>query len=168
MNTFNETLKNWQVFYSTASAVSATLTGLLFVALSINIKRFKKPKNSYLLQIARRTFGDYLYVLMIGLVFLVPDQIPAGFSLALLVLAVSRGIGLIHLAIDTHHSARKSDANTHIIREFALPAVACLGLIIVAASVMAGYNNAPVLLVIVVAALLASASWSAWVLLINS
>ena len=34
--------------------------------------------------------------------------------------------------------------------------------------VMAGYQNAPVLLVLVVAALLASASWSAWVLLINS
>ena len=32
---------------------------------------------------ARRTFGDFLYVLMIGLVFLVPHQVPYSLSIAL-------------------------------------------------------------------------------------
>jgi len=112
------------------------------------------------LRIARVTFGDFLYVLMIGLIFLVPHQIPAGFSLALLVLALSRGIGLIRLAAEARLLARGKKTTVHVIREFALSTIACLGLIIVAASILAGDKNAPVLLVLVVAALLASASWS--------
>jgi hypothetical protein len=55
MNDFTETLKSWQAFYATVSAASATLTGLLFVSISLNIKRFIKPKNDNLLRIARVT-----------------------------------------------------------------------------------------------------------------
>ena len=41
MEIFQASIQSWQVFYATVAAVSATLTGLLFVSLSLNRDRLK-------------------------------------------------------------------------------------------------------------------------------
>src|SRR5512136_127715 len=93
MDAFHQSLQAWQVFYATVAAASATLTGLLFVSLSLNRERLKGVRAQVTLATARRTFGDFLYVLMIALVFIIPHQVPYSLAIALLALGLSRGIG---------------------------------------------------------------------------
>ena len=90
MNDFLSSLQSWQIFYVTVAAASATLTGLLFVSLSLNRERLKGKNARRVKSIARQTFGDFLYVLMISLVFIVPHQVPISLTVALLVLGVKR------------------------------------------------------------------------------
>jgi hypothetical protein len=42
MTDFTNTIKDWQTFYVMAGTAAATLIGLLFVAVSINIDVFRK------------------------------------------------------------------------------------------------------------------------------
>jgi hypothetical protein len=50
---------------------------------------------------ARQTFGDFLYVLMKSLVFIIPPLIPISLTIALLGLGVTRGVGFFRQAAIT-------------------------------------------------------------------
>jgi hypothetical protein len=160
-----ETLKDWQFFFSTVAAATATLTGLLFVALSINIKRFRKPKNAERIRTARGAFGDFLYVLMIAIMFLVPLREPAGFVIGLFVLGLARLAGLIRQVVQTAFNKQLGHTAASLVREFALPFVAALGLIGIGIFILLGFYVSIFYLVMVIAALLTTASWKAWHLL---
>ncbi len=167
MDDFHQILQNWQLFYATIAAASATLTGLLFVSLSLNRERLKGQRAKTVIATARRTFGDFLYVMMISITFLVPHLVPLSLTIALLVLGISRGAGLIREA--TPHARRSTQRlnSPILLRVFSLPLVATLGLILVALAFGAGIYAAAYLLVIVIAALLTRACWNAWLLLIE-
>jgi hypothetical protein len=165
MDSFNSSLQSWQLFYATVAAASATLTGLLFVSLSLNRERLKGAGARKTIAIARQTFVDFLYLLMMSLVFIVPHQIPASLTIALLVLGVSRGIGFIREAAMSLRD--KSMSLELVIKEIGLPFAASLGLITVAIAINLGATNAIYGLVVVVAALLITACWNAWTLLMQ-
>jgi hypothetical protein len=167
MDEFAQALSGWQLFYATVATSAATLTGLLFVALSINLEKLRGTDGARRLRVSQRSFGDFLYVLMIGLVFLVPNQIPAGFSLALLVLAASRAAGMVRQAIKGNRGVQRAQSASQAIREYALPIIASLGLAVVAVAALVGRFEALYGLVGVIAALLATASWNAWILLVQ-
>jgi hypothetical protein len=168
LDTFTEQLQDWQLFYSTVALASVTLAGLLFVSLSLHLDAIKGPEHTRLMRLARGSFGDFLYVLMLGLVFLVPHQVPVGLAVALFVLGASRGFGLVLQARRTFRIGKAVTINLHGLREIALPALASLGLLIVGVEVMRGDMVSLFALVIVVAALLATASWNAWLILIEA
>jgi hypothetical protein len=65
MDPFTQSLQNWQISDATVAAAKATLTGLLFVSLSLHRDRLKGENTAYTLRIAHHTFGDFLVVLMI-------------------------------------------------------------------------------------------------------
>lgn len=165
MNDFAQTLREWDVFYSTVSLASVTLAGLLFVSLSIRQDRMSAPGTSRTMRLARGSFGDFLYVLMLGLVFLVPHQAPVGLAVALFVLGASRGVGLARQVAVSIRSNPGERPAVDALREIALPALASLGLLIVGVEVLRGDMVALYGLVIVVAALLSTASWNAWLIL---
>jgi hypothetical protein len=165
MNDFINSLQSWQIFYATVAAASATLTGLLFVSLSLNRERLKGKNAHRVKSIARQTFGDFLYVLMISLVFIVPHQVPISLTVALLVLGVSRGVGFIREAVS---GLKKRSIGIQVaIKEIGLPFTASVGLIIVAIAVYFGISTAIYGLVAVIAALLITACWNAWLLLME-
>jgi hypothetical protein len=60
MDQFLADLKVRPIFYSTVAAASATLSGLLFVSLSLNRNRLKGEKAQSVMDLARRTFGNFL------------------------------------------------------------------------------------------------------------
>jgi len=166
MNNFLADLQSWQIFYATVAAASATLTGLLFVSLSLNRERLKGVQSETVVGMARRTFANFLYVLMVSLVFLVPHQLPISLTVALLVLGITRGAGLLREAAALRKApASRRDYRT-LFREIGLPAVASIGLILVAIYVAFGKTDAMYGLVIVIAALLGNACWNAWLLLL--
>ena len=119
------------------------------------------------MQTAWGAFGDFLYVLMIGIVFLVPLKAAFGFAIALIALGVSRLAGVIRLLIQPLRQNRYKHTLASSIREFALPLVATVGLISVGIAIWLGYYNSIFYLVIVIAAQLTTASWKAWYLLLN-
>ncbi len=167
MNQFSASLESWQLFFSTVALAAATLTGLLFVSLSLNRERLTGRTAKTFLATARMTFSDFLYVLMLSLVFIIPHLVPLSLTVALLVLGLSRAAGLV---MEYQRSSRGRSSKRKagfLLREFGLPAVASVGLIAVAIAIYAGVNNSIYGLVGVIAALLLSACWRAWLLLVE-
>lgn len=167
MESFVAQLQSWQVFYSTVAAASATLTGLLFVSLSLSRERLRDNTASGALATARRSFGNFLYVLMLSLVFIVPHPGPLGLTVALLVLGMARGVGLIHEVARWRGQLGRGGRRGELLRDVVLPVLASVGLVAVGIAVAMGQTIALFALVIVVAGLLVSASWNAWVLLVE-
>jgi hypothetical protein len=165
MELFQENIQSWQVFYATVAAAAATLTGLLFVSLSLNRDRLKGKRGMVTATLARRTFGDFLYVIMISLVFLVPHQIPLSLTIALLALGLSRCAGIASEILHRQRSKRKFLGMRDVLQEIGLPGLVSVGLIIVAVLTAFGRFEIFYGLVAVIAALLISACWNAWMLL---
>ena len=168
MDLFTQKLLTWQFFFSAVAAASATLTGLLFVSLSLNRERLKGEKADVTLSIARNTFGDFLYVLMIALVFLVPHEVPTSLIVALMALGIAGGVGMIMREVRRYIDVKiKKQDVKWIIRRIGLPSIASLGLIYVAVEIARHNYEAIYALVGVIAALLVSACWNAWLLLVE-
>jgi hypothetical protein len=140
---------------------------LIFVSLSLNWERLKGVRSETVVGMARRTFANFLYVLMVSLVFLVPHQLPISLTVALLVLGITRGAGLIREAAVLWKAPASRRDNRTLFREIGLPAVASIGLILVAIYVAFGKTDAMYGLVVVIAALLGNACWNAWLLLME-
>jgi hypothetical protein len=162
---FQEAIRSWQMFYATLAAASATLTGLLFVSLSLNRDRLKGKRAGATAQIARTTFGDFLYVIMISLVFLVPHLIPFSLVISLLVLGLARGVGIAREILHRQSSKVKFVGWKDVLQQIGLPGVISFGIILVSISIAVGQYNILYGLVGVIAALLVSACWNAWILL---
>ena len=73
-------MHDWFTFYAVIGAASATLTGLLFVALSMNaaVALSRGPEGSR--RLAEQAFENYLAVLMVSLLALFPDMTPTNFG----------------------------------------------------------------------------------------
>lgn len=75
---------NWQSFYGAAAQVSGGLVGLVFVGLTFHAQRLRESHNRDLQDLAVQTFQDFLQVLIISLVMLVPDMPVGGVALSML------------------------------------------------------------------------------------
>lgn len=167
MSEFPLILKDWQLFFSTVALASVTLAGLLFVSLSLRPDLVRKDKNSPNMRLARNSFADFLYVMMLGLIFLVPHPVPMGLAVALFVLGFSRSVGLIRYFPGRDPSKFQKRRMGRIVREIALPVISYLGLIVVAVEILRGDFTSIYTLVLVIAALLTTASWNAWLILVE-
>ncbi len=91
-------MQAWFTFYAVIGAAAATLTGLLFVALSMNASAAlaKGPTGSR--RLAEQAFENYLAVLMVSLLALFPDMTPTTFGrVALMVTATWTALVLVRL-----------------------------------------------------------------------
>lgn len=84
---FSARISEWQVFYSALAGVSATLAGLLFVSLSLNVDRLLDRRFAATRELAFHAFTNFLYLVLFALLFLIPRQKPIGVGVPLLVLA---------------------------------------------------------------------------------
>jgi 4-amino-4-deoxy-L-arabinose transferase-like glycosyltransferase len=67
-------LEQWHDFYLLAGTASVTLVGLLFVALSLHLDVLLHDHRAHLLVYARQTLLSFTYVLLISLMFLIPQE----------------------------------------------------------------------------------------------
>ncbi|MDR3511142.1 MAG: hypothetical protein P4L73_05890 [Caulobacteraceae bacterium] len=67
-------MQTWFNFYAVIGAVAATLTGLLFVALSMNAAAALGRGSTGSRRLAEQAFENYLAVLMVALLALFPDM----------------------------------------------------------------------------------------------
>ncbi|HEX4181684.1 MAG TPA: hypothetical protein VHY34_00300 [Caulobacteraceae bacterium] len=67
-------MQAWFNFYATIGVAAATLTGLLFVAMSMNVVAALSRGPNGSRRLAEQAFEDYLAVLMVSLLALFPDM----------------------------------------------------------------------------------------------
>jgi hypothetical protein len=134
MEHFADDVVAWSTFYFTLAAVSGTLLGLLFVAISLNITSLRESKFADLRNMGNQTYVNYLLILLSSLVFLIPHQTPAGVGLPLLAFAL---IGLtltIHQVRQFKRNPEHPITSAYIHRpvfmlQIAFVSLVCFGLI---------------------------------------
>ncbi len=65
MNSFAAAVQSWHDYYIMVGTASATLVGLLFVGLSLNIEMLRRPESADLRTLAALTFNSFIYVLLV-------------------------------------------------------------------------------------------------------
>jgi hypothetical protein len=80
MTDFAETVAGWHDFFMLAGTASATLIGLLFVALSLRTDIRTARADNALRTTVSQSFRSYLTVLLFALYFLIPDPSPASIA----------------------------------------------------------------------------------------
>jgi hypothetical protein len=168
MDTFSRFIDTWHDFYMLTGTAAATLVGLVFVGLSLNIEMIKREESHDLLIIAAQTVDSFIFVLLIAITLLVPDQSRLGVGIPLAVIGV---IGILNLTVQTSAAIRKHNhllGLNYILWRFLFPLCAFVGLIMVAVSVLQGGMYVLYWLIAVNITLLAHASHNAWQLLISA
>ena len=163
MNNFAQMLQAWQSFYATVASSSATLAGLLFVSLSIDRDRF----DDNAIRTARRTFGNLINVLVLALIFLIPQDTPLGLCVALFVFGLALTIGHLRDAIGVLRGRNQRSSIQSVLREIGLPLLSAVGTVAVAIAIYSGITSAMFWPVGVLVTLLVTASWNAWLLLLK-
>ena len=168
MTGFPQLVQEWQIFYATIATAAATLVGLLFVAMSLNVRMFTGNKNIGLKKLAILTLTNFLYIIIFALIFLIPRQGPIGLGLPLMCNGFAGLMSTIpHLrTLLSNIPQGISRRNTYI--RAAMTLVAYLVLIIVSFLVMVRASTASLYwLVAPMILLLISASRNTWSLLIS-
>jgi len=156
----------WEPFYTTTGTAAAALAGLLFVSLSLNRDKLTTLENKPMLRLAQRCFADFLFVLFISLVFMIPDQGNHALGLELLGISVARIQRLVRHARDTTHDVSRRLLSWQTLREYSFHAIALVGLVVNSVLIYYGNEIAPYLDAVIIITIIARASWSAWLLLV--
>jgi hypothetical protein len=162
---FPQYVAQWHDFYTMAGTAAATLMGLLFVSLSLRTDlataRYETERGVW--GLAAVAFVSFLDILLIALIFLVPDPEPRGIGLPLVT------IGL--LAIGTSLASEVWTQQTGSpLTNWLFPApsfLGYLGQLGVAFSLVEGRADALPWLVPIVVVLLLAGAYASWVLLRN-
>jgi modulator of FtsH protease len=165
--TFATTVLGWHDFFLAAAGASAALLGLLFVGVSINLAAIAADERVDLRARAGQAFTNLVFVLLIGLIMLIPNPDARLLGAALGLLAA---VALIRVALNVANVIR---ARTHTFGRFAT--LRRIGWTAIANVVLAfsawriwdsnGAADIMINLVIVVAVLLIGAADIAWEML---
>jgi len=167
MDIYAQRIQEWQSFYATVAGACATIIGLVFVGLSVNVDILTRRENSESMRLAKQTFADLILVLLVALSFLVPRQNRGGLVLLLWVLAL-----VWILAVQKSFREALAEQKGHVrigylLRVFGLSALGGFGLLFIGLLLRVGRVESLHWLVLVLAALLASAIRNSWYLLVH-
>ena len=163
---FVNRIVQWQPFFITVATVAGTLVGLLFISLSINRDAIVSTSNPALFRLARRSFSDFIFIVLISLFFLIPLQDGAHLAVELWAMAVLKARFLFNQIRQASRGAEKPTWQD-LLREYVFPILSLAGLVMAGIELhsehlMGVYNY----VVPVLATLLASGCSNAWQLLI--
>lgn len=165
---FAQRVTEWQSFFALAGGASATLIGLLFVALSLNSSALVNRARSGPASLAAQSFADLLYTIAIAFLMLIPRQSAHSLADGLLVIgtigAVETARRLAGLLVERTRGRQLLAA----LRRYLIPLVAH-GVLLYTGVDLYRHGDPAVLsnLVTVVLVLLLSAAASAWALLLH-
>jgi hypothetical protein len=168
---FSSTIAGWQNFYMLAGTASATLIGLIFVAVSLHLDLIGESGAATILSVARRTFTRFIVVVIVALVFLVPRQDPEGLGLPLLALGLAETVRTVRVSRNALSAvtgySNVDNAVNRIVLPVVLPLVSSIGMVAVAATVLADTTAYLYWMVPIVALLLTNAATNAWDLMLG-
>ncbi len=163
---FSEIIAGWETFYLLMGTAGATLVGLLFVAVSINIDIFRKRDYLDMQYFAALTFNSFFYVLLISLMVLIPRQTQLGLGLPLLALGL---LGFANSLVQQRRAGQvQAGRAAGIATRFRLTGISLALLALAGLGLAFGLTIAMYLLVVVLVLLLATAMVNAWTLMVNT
>jgi hypothetical protein len=167
LNDFAELTAGWETLYLLVGTAAATLMGLLFVAVSINIEKFQHENRMDLKNFGALTFNSFFYVLLIAIIFLAPGL---GWTGSGILLVLIGAVDLVNAALQWRRIQRvRKDANgQRIAARFRLPMVSLSALVILSIVLTFKVQLSLYGIIVVVVSLLGSASVNAWNLLVQS
>lgn len=163
---FADQIPAWHDFYATVAGLSATLLGLLFVGLGLNPRIIAADGPTGMRILAAQTFHNFLVLLVISLIALIPDDTAHTLAITLLIVGVQ---GVVRVAVDLRRARRDPDPQWRALESltrYVSPALAyaiCLWLVI---DLWDGVPDALGGIVAVVFLLLMSAAINCWNLLV--
>jgi len=167
MDTFAQAIEGWHDFYMMIGAAASTLVGLLFVSLSLNVDVITHEENTDVRELAIQTFTSFLNVIMLAVIFLIPDQDPLALGFPLVGIS---GFGL-YVTVNQFLKTRRAESHAwgraDVARRFAVPSLCFLAMTIIAVSVVFGQTGSLYWLVPVMITLIIGASSNSWDLLMR-
>ena len=130
---YSSHVTSWESFFVATAGASAALAGLLFVAMSINLKEILEF--SSLPGRAGETIAILVNALVIASVGLMPDQ--SHVALGLEVLALSIGTWVLVMWVQYRNSQHPVEANEHRGSRFLLTQIALLPFVVGGATIVA-------------------------------
>lgn len=109
MNSVAPLVKEWSTFYSVLAGATATLLGLLFVAVSLHGRVLHEKQNSAFFRLARLTLSNYLMLLSFSLQMIVPIEKEMQFRVMWTVVGVVGLFWTIRLFLETRRLGVKPD-----------------------------------------------------------
>jgi hypothetical protein len=158
-------LGEWQGFYTAVAGLSATLVGLLFVGLGLNPRIISKSGPAGMRVLSAQTFHNFIVLLVVSLMALVPDDSARTLTITLLIVGVQ---GIVRVGFDLRRARRDPDPHWSAIQaltRYVSPALAYLICLGVAVDLSDGTSDALGWLVAVIFLLLLSATSNCWDLL---
>jgi hypothetical protein len=154
-------MNDWQAAYSTIAEAAATLTGLLFVSVSVKLNLASAEERRWMLLVSKRSFLDFIAVLAIALLFLVPAISRDVIGWAVLWLGGARTAWHV-----SHWRERPNLSAINLtLRDYVAPMAITLGLLITGAVMLLGWQIAWKLVYVMSVVLLLGACQNAWHLL---
>jgi hypothetical protein len=155
-------VEGWQDLFVASAGASAALTGLLFVAVSVNIERILKFAG--LPERALQTLGLLLSVVLISLVALVPGQASSTLGIELVAIGASLSALVWGLVSKTAEGAREHERlAVHVI----MLAPGTVPFVVGGASLIAGTGGGLYWIVAGMIGAILGAGVNAWVLLVE-
>jgi hypothetical protein len=161
------TFMSWHDFYLTMGTASASLIGLLFVALSLNLDAIIGESRDHLRAFAEQAFNSFSAVLLIAVCFLIPQHTADALGVVYLLLAIIGAYRMLRRAPAVWRGRQRDRLGEVAFWRLGLPAAAMLGLAASGVGLMYGQANALYWLVAVIIGLLMSAARSSWDLLVK-
>lgn len=162
---FGTALAGWNSLFSAVAGVSATLLGLLFVALGLNPRIMADDGPTGLRVWSSHTFHSFLVLLILGIAGLVPASSRETLVITLTILAVQ---GIVRVVVDARQMRRDPDrqwSGRHALLRFVSPGLAYVAMALAAYGVWQGNSDALGWLIAVVFLLMTSALVSCWEIL---
>jgi hypothetical protein len=121
-------MNEWHEFYDVVAGVAATLLGLLFVSVSLNAEVILGGKNKHAKRLAEQAFQNYLGVLVIALLVLIPGISGKDFGISLFSLSLAWVAWVLVRAFQSATAHRGISSRFVLLRRFVAP-VAAFGIL---------------------------------------
>ncbi len=155
-------VQEWSELFVASAGASAALTGLLFVAVSVNIERILKFPG--LPERALQTLLLLLSAVLISLIGLIPGQTTSALGIELLVTSLGFAAAILRLLTETVPGAREHERT---VLHLALLLPGTLPLVIGAVSLLAHAGGGLYWIAAGIIGAILGASANAWVLLVE-
>jgi hypothetical protein len=167
MDTLGQAIEPWRDFYAAVSATAGTLVGLLFVSPSLNLKLVTGEQHAEIRALSIQTFVNFTYVLIISLIFLIPNLSSSGAGITFSIFGVLGTVSVVRAIIATTRQRRRHWRTTaqywrFVAGRFVLPLTAYIVLTVTAILLWTGSTDRIDGMVFVIFSLLGSAISVAW------
>lgn len=165
---FGQQVGDFAAYFGAVAQISGSLLGLVFVALTFNPKAFALRHDIAMRSLAQQVFADFLMVMVISLLLLVPHTVARQIGGILILLAL---VGTGRIVRSVIALRRGSTTSRSLLWQFWLSLLGHIGILVAGLLLFAGGDNAPMAWSALVSSpvlLLTAGSRSAWLLVTQS